>query len=43
MRVTTGVIVDIGQSGSYVAPIFVGSPVAKVRSIPCGGGDVTAC
>ena len=41
--VTTGVMVDIGESGSYVTPIFDGVPVAKAaRWIPCGGGDVTA-
>lgn len=39
---TTGVLVDVGESGVYVTPIFEGFPVAKtVRSVPCGGGDLT--
>lgn len=42
MKVTTGVIVDIEQSGPYVTPTFLGVPVAKVRWIPYGGRDVTA-
>lgn len=40
--VSTGVLVDIGESGLSVTPIYDGCPVAPaVRSEPCGGGDVT--
>ena len=39
---TTGVLVDIGEAGISVTPIFYGCPVASgVRSETCGGGDVT--
>lgn len=39
---TDGVVVDIGESGSYVTPIFDGLPVSQAeRSEPCGGVDVT--
>ncbi|CAN0331853.1 unnamed protein product [Ectocarpus sp. 6 AP-2014] len=40
--VKVGVIVDIGESGVSVTPIFDGIPVPPaVRSECCGGGDVT--
>ncbi|CAB1098274.1 unnamed protein product [Ectocarpus sp. CCAP 1310/34] len=40
--VKVGVIVDIGESGVSVTPIFDGFPVPPaVRSECCGGGDVT--
>lgn len=40
--VKVGVIVDIGESGVSVTPIFDGCPVPPaVRSESCGGGDVT--
>lgn len=37
-----GVVVDIGESGTYVTPIFDGLPVRHaMQSQPCGGLDVT--
>ena len=43
MQVTTEVTVDIGESGSCVAAIFLGFPVTKAALwIRCGGGDETA-
>lgn len=40
--VYTGVLVDIGESGLSVTPIYGGCPVAPaVRAEPCGGADVT--
>lgn len=41
--VKTGIVIDIGESGLSVTPIFDGCPVAPaVRSESCGGGDVTS-
>eukprot|EP00903_Cladosiphon_okamuranus_P005875 g5811.t1 len=42
VEVSNGVLVDIGESGLSVTPIFDGCPVAPaVRFEPCGGADVT--
>ena len=42
VEVSTGVLVDIGESGLSVTPIYDGCPVAPaVRFEPCGGADVT--
>ena len=39
---TTGVLVDRGEAGFSVTPIFYGCPVASgVRAEACGGGDIT--
>ena len=39
---TTGVLVDIGESGFSVTPIFDGCPVAPgARWEACGGADIT--
>ncbi|CAM9947330.1 unnamed protein product, partial [Laminaria digitata] len=39
---STGVMVDIGEAGISVTPIYYGCPVASgVRSEACGGSDVT--
>lgn len=39
---TTGIVVDVGESGVYVTPVFEGFPVGKaVQWAPCGGGDLT--
>ena len=39
---STGVLVDIGESGFSVTPIFEGCPVAPgARWEACGGADVT--
>lgn len=42
LDVTTGVVVDVGESGVYVTPIFDGVPVPEAaRSERCGGGHLT--
>lgn len=39
---STGVLVDIGETTLSVTPVFDGCPVAPgVRSEPCGGADLT--
>lgn len=41
-EVTNGVVVDIGESGIYVTPIFDGFPISEaVQSEACGGADIT--
>lgn len=42
VELSTGLLVDIGESGFTITPIFDGCPVAPgVRSESCGGRDVT--
>ena len=39
---TTGVLVDVGESGFSVTPIFGGCPIAPgARWEACGGADLT--